>query len=77
MRWLDALTVNWEQLFSSTVSPFELIVRGSLMIWRFFSIARNLKARRSGFSTLDVLMINMRREFITEEELRAQLRSRG
>lgn len=77
MRWLDTLTLNWEQLFSSEVSPFELIVRGSLMIWRFFSIASNLKARRSGFSTPDVLMINMRREFITEEELRAQLRSRG
>jgi len=36
----DLMDVNWHELFALSVSPIELIVRGSAMYWFLFLIFR-------------------------------------
>src|SRR5690348_5350754 len=42
------MSVDWSELFKLSVSPIELIVRGSLMYWFLFALFRIVIRRRVG-----------------------------
>lgn len=57
MEWLG---IDWQKMFTSTVSPFELIVRGTLMYLGIFSVLRTLLRREAASITLpDLLMVTL------------------
>lgn len=50
--------MNWDAVFSMTVSPWEMIVRGTLMYWFLFAIFRWVMRRTVGSIGLaDVLLL--------------------
>ena len=74
-------------IFSFTVSPLELMLRGSLVFWSFmldfmsfhYPVVRRLTAAPRLCLVRDgkLLRRNMRRELITDEELNAKIRQEG
>ena len=45
---MDALQLDWSQIFRLSVSPFELIVRGTMMFWFLFILFRFIMRRDVG-----------------------------
>lgn len=54
MEW----TPDWQEMFASTVSPFELILRGTVIYLGIFLVLRTLLRRVAGNVTIaDLLMV--------------------
>ncbi len=52
------LDVDWGELFSFSVSPMELVVRGTVMYWFLFLLFRFIVRRDAGgVSTADILLL--------------------
>ena len=52
------MSFHWSELFAFTVSPLELMVRGSLVYWFLFTVFRTVLRRDlGGVGTADVLLL--------------------
>ncbi|HEY9279614.1 MAG TPA: YetF domain-containing protein [Eoetvoesiella sp.] len=52
------MSIQWDELFGFTISPWELIIRGSLMYWFIFVLLRLAGRRDIGsFGSADVLVL--------------------
>ncbi|MBL8541407.1 MAG: DUF421 domain-containing protein [Betaproteobacteria bacterium] len=52
------MTVDWHELFAFTVSPLELIIRGTAVYWFLFAIFRGVLRRDIGsMGIADVLLV--------------------
>jgi uncharacterized membrane protein YcaP (DUF421 family) len=63
--------IDWHGLFA--LSPLGLFIRGSVVYWFLFAIFRVVLRRDIG----KIVYRNLRREWITEDDLRAKLREQG
>jgi uncharacterized membrane protein YcaP (DUF421 family) len=59
------MDIDWHALFGLSVSPLELVIRGTAIYWFLFLLFRV------------VLHRNLRKELMTKEELLAKLREQG
>jgi uncharacterized membrane protein YcaP (DUF421 family) len=52
------MAIDWHQIFAFTVSPFELMIRGSVVYWFLFTVFRTVLRRDlGGVGTADVLLL--------------------
>jgi len=64
-------SVQWDKLFIFTVSPFELIIRGSIVYLVIFVMMRVLRREPGTVGIADLLMVvEIHRGFICELRLR-------
>ncbi len=57
---MEAMALDWREMFTSTVSPLELFLRGTLMYIGIFTVLRVLLRREAGAISLpDLLMITL------------------
>lgn len=57
---MDWFALDWQKMFGITVSPFELMLRGSLMYLGIFSTVRVLLRREAGAISLpDLIMVTL------------------
>ena len=64
-------------VLSSTVSPLELMLRGTLMYWFLFIVFRFVLRRDVGSLGISDFLFVVRRELITDEALNAKIRQEG
>lgn len=55
---VESMSVHWNELFALSVSPLEMIVRGSLIYWFLFLVFRTILRRDVGaIGVADVLLL--------------------
>jgi uncharacterized membrane protein YcaP (DUF421 family) len=52
------MVIDWNEMFAFTVSPFELMIRGSVVYWFLFTVFRTMLQRDLGaVAVADVLLL--------------------
>lgn len=72
--------MDWEELATLSINPTEIVLRGTLVYWFLLAIFRFVLRRDVGnidISDFKSLRKNMRREYITRDEVLAKMREQG